>query len=140
MVSQTVKLLILTILCALIGLAQQDRATITGTVTDPPGSVIPNVKITVLQVETGTVFNSQTNAGGQYRVPNLPIGTYRVTFESQGFKSVARENLQLSVAQVLAVDAQMQVGNTAKRSKSRADIHFSRPKRRKSEPCSAPSR
>jgi len=80
-------LLLLVLAAAVVAWGQQDRATITGTVTDPSGSVIPNVKITVLQVETGTVFNSQTNAVGQYRVPNLPIGSYRVTFESQGFKS-----------------------------------------------------
>ena len=54
---------------------------------------MPNVKVTVRQVDTGTVYNSVTNSAGQYRIPNLPIGAYRVTFESQGFKSVNREKV-----------------------------------------------
>ena len=52
MASKTVRLLLLTMLCAVLGLAQQDRGTIVGTVTDPSGSIIPNVKVTVRQVET----------------------------------------------------------------------------------------
>jgi hypothetical protein len=64
-------------------------------------------------VDTGTSYHSQTNGAGQYRVPSLPIGSYRVNFEAPGFKSLVRDNIQLSVAQVLAIDAQLQIGNTA---------------------------
>ncbi|MDZ4797538.1 MAG: carboxypeptidase-like regulatory domain-containing protein [Bryobacteraceae bacterium] len=113
MQNRTVKLLFVLLVAAVFVSGQQDRGTITGTVTDASGSVAPNVKVTVRQVDTGTVYNSVSNAAGQYRVPNLPIGAYRVTFESQGFKSVNREGIQLSVAQVVAVDAQLQVGNVA---------------------------
>jgi hypothetical protein len=94
-------------------LAQQDRASITGTVNDPSGSVVPNVKITVSQVDTGSVYSSVTNSVGQYRVPNLPVGNYRVTFEASGFKTFVRDNIALSVSQVLTIDAQLQLGNTA---------------------------
>ena len=113
MQNRAVKLLSILLAAAVFVLGQQDRGTITGTVADPSGSVVPNVKVTVRQVDTGTVYNSVTNSAGQYRIPNLPIGAYRVTFESQGFKSLNREGIQLSVAQVVAVDAQLQVGNVA---------------------------
>src|SRR4051794_7105736 len=74
--------------------AQQDRGTLAGTVTDTTGAVMPNVKITAVQTETGAVSNSLSNAAGQYRIPNLSIGTYKVTFEAPGFKSVSRDNIQ----------------------------------------------
>src|SRR3954471_11395162 len=98
-VNRILSFLLLMLASTLVVFGQQDRGTITGTVTDPTGSVVPNVKVTVRQVDTGTVYNSVTNSAGQYRVPSLPVGAYRVTFEAQGFKSVVRENLQLSVAQ-----------------------------------------
>ena len=113
MQNRAVKLLSILLAARSVRFGQQDRGTITGTVADPSGSVVPNVEVTVRQVDTGTVYNSVTNSAGQYRIPNLPIGAYRVTFESQGFKSLNREGIQLSVAQVVAVDAQLQVGNVA---------------------------
>jgi len=50
------------------------EATIVGTVTDPSGSVVPNVAITVTHVETGEARSSVTNSAGQYVAPDLPIG------------------------------------------------------------------
>jgi hypothetical protein len=102
-------------------MAQQDRATITGTVTDPSGSVVPNVKIAVLQVDTSSTYESMTNSVGQYRVPNLPVGNYRVTFEAAGFKLFVRDNIVLSVSQVQAINAQLQLGNTAETIEVRAE-------------------
>lgn len=93
--------------------AQQDRGTFTGIVTDPSGSVVPNVKITIVNTQTGANYDTQTNEVGQYRVPNLPIGTYKLTFEAPGFKSFVRDTIALNVAQVNRVDATLQVGNAA---------------------------
>ncbi|MCW5980288.1 MAG: TonB-dependent receptor [Bryobacteraceae bacterium] len=101
------------LLAALGAWAQQDRATLTGVVTDPTGAVIPDVKVTVTNTDTNAVYESATNETGQYRVPNLPVGSYRITFEMQGFKSTVREGVMLNVAQVARIDAQLQVGDTA---------------------------
>ena len=92
--------------------AQQDRGTLTGTVTDPAGAVVPNVKVTVTNIQTNATAESQTNEAGQYTVPNLPIGQYRIRFEAQGFKATVREAVTLNVAQVLRIDTQMQIGAT----------------------------
>ena len=62
------------------------EATIVGTVTDPSGSVVPNVAITITRVETGEARNSITNDTGQYVAPGLGIGHYNVTAKATGFK------------------------------------------------------
>jgi hypothetical protein len=98
------------LLLAAAAIAQQDRATFTGIVTDPSGSVVPNVKVTVQNVENNAVQNTNTNEVGQYTVPNLPVGNYRITFENPGFKKVILEGLTLAVDQTARVDARMEIG------------------------------
>ncbi|MGE5648047.1 MAG: TonB-dependent receptor domain-containing protein [Acidobacteriota bacterium] len=102
--------------------AQQDRATITGTVTDPTGSVVPNVNITIQNTETNAVYNSKTNDVGQYRVPNLPIGNYRATFEASGFKKAVREGMTLQVNQIARLDMTLEVGATAETIEVKAEV------------------
>ncbi len=94
-------------------LAQQDRGTFTGTVTDPTGLVVPNVTVTIQNTDTNLTYTSKTNEVGNYTVPNLPIGRYRITFEATGFKKFVREGVTLNIAQVLRLDAALQVGATA---------------------------
>ena len=74
---------------------------------------MPNVKIRAVHTGTNAVYDSQSNEVGQYRIPNLPIGMYRITFEGAGFKASVHDNIPLSVAQVARVDAVMQIGNAA---------------------------
>jgi hypothetical protein len=95
----------------LLLLAQLNRGSITGTVTDNSGSVIPNVKIGIRNTATGAVYQSVTNENGQYSAPNLPTGTYAITFEAPNFKKSERKDVELSVTQVLRVDAAMEVGS-----------------------------
>ncbi len=92
--------------------AQQDRGTFTGTVTDPSGGAIPGVMITIKNINTGAVYNSETNEVGQYTVPNLPIGQYSLTFESPGFKQTVRDGLTLQIAQIARVDVMLEIGAT----------------------------
>ncbi len=103
-------------------LAQQDRATVTGTVTDPSGSVIPNVTIAIQNIDTNATYSSKTNDVGQYRVPNLPIGNYKATFEASGFKKFLREGLILQVNQTARLDVTMEVGQTVETVEVKAEI------------------
>jgi Carboxypeptidase regulatory-like domain/TonB dependent receptor len=89
--------------------AQVDRATLSGTVTDPSGAGIAEVAVTVTG-ESGLTFTTHTNAAGQYTVPSLPVGTYTAKFEMGGFKTLVRDKLTLEVSQTLRVDAELQVG------------------------------
>ena len=92
--------------------AQQDRGAFAGVVTDPSGAAIPNAKVSIISMETNARYDITTNDLGQYRMPNLPIGLYRIQFEAQGFKTTIRDNLRLSVTDVVAINASLEVGST----------------------------
>ena len=67
------------LLTAVSLVAQSDRGTITGTVSDPAGAVVPNAPIQARNVETGVVYDSASSTTGNYTIPQLPVGTYEVT-------------------------------------------------------------
>ena len=89
----------------------QDEAGIAGTIQDDVGGVLPGVTVEVsspsLIEQVRTVFS---DGAGNYRVTNLPSGTYSVRFELPGFTSVVREGIVLQGAFVADVDASMAVG------------------------------
>jgi hypothetical protein len=105
----------LMVLCALLAglpFAFGQEATILGTVTDPSGSVVPNVTITITHVETGEVRSSVTNSTGQYVAPGLTIGHYNVSAKAAGFGSAEHNGLVLDVNDRARVDFVMKVGTT----------------------------
>src|SRR5262249_56067328 len=71
------------------------------------------VTVTVFNVETGTERSTVTNERGLYRAPLLPLGTYRVTAELQGFKKFEQTGIKLSVGETAVVNAQMSVGTVS---------------------------
>jgi hypothetical protein len=91
--------------------AQGTAASIIGEVTDDSGGMLPGVNVTAsspaLQVPQITVM---TNERGEYRLAPLPIGTYTVKYELQGFQTVQREGIRLTVGFVSKVDIAMKVG------------------------------
>ena len=93
---------------SLSALAQQ--ATIVGTITDPSGAAMPNVDVTVINIESNAVKKIQTNADGQYVIPDLNIGHYTVKAEMAGFKASERKGVVLQVGDRDRIDFQMQVG------------------------------
>ena len=91
-------------------LAQGDRGTLTGIVTDNSGAVVPVVTINVTNTLNNSVYRAATTAAGAYTVPNLPVGTYKLEFVAQGFKKLERSNLNLTQGQVLRMDVTLEVG------------------------------
>src|ERR1700733_1485219 len=98
------------LICTLAAFAQGDRGTITGTVTDPTGAVVPNANIQITNSDTSAVYKVATTNTGNYTLPNLPAGSYVLTVESQGFKKFERPNLVVQVAETVRVDAILEVG------------------------------
>jgi len=88
----------------------QERAVLTGTVTDPSGAVMPGVKITITDTLTGVARTVETNASGAYRAPELVAGTYDIKAEVQGFMTYSRTGIVLNVNDQVRVDIAMQVG------------------------------
>jgi hypothetical protein len=96
---------------AVAGVARaQTTGTISGSVKDSSGAVIPEAAVTVKHVETGFTRSVQTDARGAYRLPALPVGNYEVTAEKTGFKNLVRQGIRLVVAQDLALDLELEVG------------------------------
>jgi len=92
---------------------QGSTATITGTVTDPSGAVVPGAAVTVLNQATGVDFHQETNSAGVYSFGALIPGTYSVTVAAKGFKTYVNRDLGLTVNQILRIDATLEVGSEA---------------------------
>jgi hypothetical protein len=90
--------------------ANAQDATIVGTVTDPSGASVPNVKITLTNLETSLVHSAVTSDSGQYAIPELKIGHYNAKAEAPGFKVAEQKDLVLQVGDRARVDFQMQLG------------------------------
>jgi hypothetical protein len=96
-------------------LAQSTAAngTIEGTITDASGGVLPGATVTIVHIETGIERSIVTNEKGLYRAPLLPLGTYRVTAELQGFKKFEQTGVKLSVGETAVVNAALSVGTVS---------------------------
>ena len=91
----------------------QERGTITGTLTDPSGAVVPGARITIRNLANNATYQSATTSAGEYTAPNLPAGKYEVAFEANGLKKLVQTDVVLGVSQTLRVDAALQVGATS---------------------------
>jgi Carboxypeptidase regulatory-like domain/TonB-dependent Receptor Plug Domain len=109
--SHLVVLVVLLLGVAFLTTAQE--ATIVGTVTDPSGSVVPNVTITITNVKTGVSRSLNTNDVGQYVAPGLTIGIYDLKAEASGFKVEESKGVTLNVNDRIRVDFQMKMGTKA---------------------------
>ncbi len=106
-----ISLLALLSLIALPGWAQLNTsATITGTVTDASGAVIPDATVVVLDEDTKTSTTTQTNSSGTFVMPNLAVGTYTVAISRSGFQTFKESGIILHPATVATVNATMQLG------------------------------
>ena len=90
----------------------QSTGSITGTVTDATGAVVPNATVTVRNESTGEERTTQTDSAGIYLVPSLPVGSYRVEVKSTGMQTTAAANLPLSVGTTVREDFSLKVAST----------------------------
>ena len=102
--------------------AQNSTATISGTVSDPQGARLPDTKIVVTNTETGVSTTSATNSDGAYTVGSLPIGTYRVEAQREGFKTSIRGPVVLTVGQEASVHLVLTVGQVSDSVEVAADV------------------
>ena len=90
--------------------AQANRATITGTVTDTSGAIVPGVDVTAANKGTDAVTKAVSNQDGVYVIPNLLPGTYSIEFRKEGFQTVLRPTVTLQSTEVARMDASLKVG------------------------------
>ena len=92
--------------------AQVETGSITGTVSDASGAVLPGVTVTLTgQRLIGGAQTQVSDATGGYRFDRLPPGAYTLKFELQGFKTVTRDDIRISAAFVATVNPRLEVGS-----------------------------
>jgi len=110
---QFIFLLCLLLLASSSAFAQQNTGSLSGTVTDLTSGAIPAATVTATHTETGLKTETVSSGAGVYVFASLPVGIYEVTVEKAGFKKLNRKNIEIRVAQRLALDLQLEVGNVS---------------------------
>jgi len=105
--------LALTLFSSVAAHAQVTGATLSGTVTDATGAVIPGVMISIKNRATGVVRNVTADEAGFYAAPNLLAGDYDVTASAPGFSTVVQSNIALGVGAQQQLNISMKVGESA---------------------------
>jgi hypothetical protein len=90
--------------------AQSNQGTITGTVADPAGAVVPAAQIEAKNAETNVVYRGGTSATGNY-VLAVPSGTYEISVNAAGFKKFVQQSVQVIVATDTRKDISLEVGS-----------------------------
>ncbi|MDX1978863.1 MAG: TonB-dependent receptor [Bryobacteraceae bacterium] len=93
--------------------AQESRATIIGRATDPAGATIAGAVVRATNTATNTTASSTTNESGNFEIPYLLPGIYRVEVELTGFKKSVRDGIELRVNDRMTLDFQLQLGDVA---------------------------
>lgn len=104
------KTLLLGVFLAAVAFGQGTTSLLSGTVTDPSGAAVPGAQITVTSSETGQVIQAATNEKGEYSVPSVPAGNYRVGIAKAGFKSELKENVVVESGVPITVNVKLEVG------------------------------
>lgn len=103
-------LLFITSLFGAVSAQTTTSGQINGNVTDQSGAAVPDATITVTQVETGETRTVTTNEDGNYTIPNLGIGTYRIKVTKSGFKETAVASVTVNVANITRQDVALEIG------------------------------
>ncbi|MBL8241316.1 MAG: TonB-dependent receptor [Bryobacterales bacterium] len=108
------RILIATLLCGATALlAQSERGNITGIVTDQSGAAIAGAQLTLTQRDTNTITKAVATSAGEYNLPNLLPGAYRMEVTANGFKRYLQQNIMLSAGNTLRIDATLQLGQVS---------------------------
>src|SRR5580658_10624876 len=91
--------------------AQTQLATVSGTITDPSGAVVPDVVVTIFSKGTGLKRSTPTDTAGEYRFAGLPTGTYSLRIAKPGFQSQVRAGIELSSANEVTINSQLAIGD-----------------------------
>lgn len=103
-------------------MAQEYRATVFGAIADPTGAAVPNVKVVLANTDTGVVVTTASNNQGQYTVPFVLPGPYKLTVEVAGFKKYERSPIELKTNDSVRIDVTLDVGQVSERVEVKAAV------------------
>jgi len=98
------------VMCVFSGYSQVTTGTISGTVKDSTGAVLPGVQVVILNEDTGLSRTVSSDARGHYSAPQLGLGNYRVSASLEGFQTEVHSGIVLTVGREAVVDIPMTVG------------------------------
>ena len=107
---RTLMLFLAACVCGLTAQAQLSTATLYGTVTDSTGAAVPGATVTITETDTQTIRTVKTSSDGSYRADFLPVGPYKVAVSAQGFKTLERTGITLTVTEEAHVDLALSAG------------------------------
>src|SRR5215468_3401408 len=93
--------------------AQSNNATVSGTVSDATGALIPGVSVSATNTQTGVVTSAVSNEAGAYNFASLQPGVYRVSAELPGFQTQTYTNAELGTSQQVRLNFALQVSTVA---------------------------
>ncbi|MBV8817611.1 MAG: carboxypeptidase regulatory-like domain-containing protein, partial [Acidobacteriaceae bacterium] len=96
--------------CAVCVIGQTNRGSITGTVTDNTGAVVPNVQVTATETNTRTTYRTVTSGTGDYSFPQAQVGTYDLTFSAQNLRTETRSGVIVQINTPSVVNIALSVG------------------------------
>src|SRR5947209_2659843 len=95
---------------ATLGLAQSERATISGVVTDASNAAVPNAPVKVINIGTNAVASVIASSSGEYSAANLAPGSYRLEVSMEGFQSSVVDHITLTAGATVRADVQLRIG------------------------------
>ena len=105
------------VLCFLLALAiafsQGNTGLLSGVVTDPTGAAVPAAEVSVANVETGQIVKTTTNEKGEYSLPSMPPGNYRVTVAKSGFKTETKAGVEMAAGVATTANVKLELGQTS---------------------------
>lgn len=105
-------ILSLCLICSTLLSAQGTGGRILGRVSDSSGAVLAEVKISLTNDATGVSNETTTNSSGDYGFPQVPVGTYTLSFDLTGFKTNVSKGIVVNLNQVVTLNTVLQVGET----------------------------
>ncbi|MFN0108932.1 MAG: carboxypeptidase regulatory-like domain-containing protein [Blastocatellia bacterium] len=112
-IRQTISVICLLLLASSVTFAQQNTGSLSGTVTDIKSGAIAAATVTATHTDTGLKTQTVSTDAGLYVFASLQVGIYEVSVEKPGFKKLNRKNIEVRVAQRLALDLSLEVGNVS---------------------------
>ena len=109
LIARCLPLLLIGVLCP-ASLLAQSTAEIRGTVQDQSGGVVPGATVTAINEQTGLERATQSDSGGRFNLPRLPVGNYRVEVKVDGFRPFATTPFRLNVEDIRQITAVMAIG------------------------------
>ena len=98
------------ILFCYVAHAQVNTSTIAGVVTDESGSIVPNAKVVATLENIGLQREATSNDSGEYVVPQLPPGRYKINVQASGFQTAVAENIVLTIAERAILNVALKIG------------------------------